>query len=43
MMLRRRTVAAMEQGFKVVEDGDGVGKGLPERRRSRQDWVCGVT
>ena len=26
----------MEQGFMVVEDRDGVGKGLPERCRSRQ-------
>jgi hypothetical protein len=27
----------MEQNFEVIEDRDGVGKGLPERSRSRQE------
>jgi hypothetical protein len=27
----------MEQDFEVIEDRDGVGKGLPERSRSRQE------
>lgn len=32
----------MEQGFEVVEDRDGVGKGLPDRSRSRQELgQCG--
>jgi hypothetical protein len=32
----------MEQGFEVVEDRDGVGKGVPDRSRSRQELgQCG--